>query len=181
MLGRMLKTCLVAAALTFVATTPAFAQRMGGVNRNAPTVTQSIAFGTDSVEVTYTSISWAAGQWAAQLENEATKAKTREMINATAEKSPLGSLKCGVAIALGGQKVAAGTYKMAFTLDDKFKWQMVLTSDAGAITIPLDLKATDEESKRLVLGLKAGDKDFTADLGVYFGKSKCWLPVALQK
>jgi hypothetical protein len=175
------KSLIGAALLALVATTPAHAQRMGSANRNAPTVTHKIEFGSDAISVKFTSITWAAGQWAAQLANEATREGFRARVNQAAEAQPLGSLDTSLDVTLGGQKVAAGSYKLAFTLDDAYHWQIQLTSDAGKVVIPLALKETEHESKRLVLWLGAGDQDRSAEVTVAFGKSRCALPVTLAK
>jgi hypothetical protein len=177
-LGRSL---VVAATLCFATSATALGQYTGSANRNAPQVTQSITLGKESIDLTYRSITWAAGQWAAALENEATRGEARTRINGAAEKSPLGTFKTSAAITLGGAKVAAGTYKLAFTLDEKFKWQLTLTSDAGAVNCALDLETVEENSKRLVTTLRAGEKDFTAEVLVAFGKQRCVLPVMFEK
>jgi len=174
-----LKSLVGAAVLGLVATTPAHAQKMGRANQNAPTVTQKIEFGSDSIEIRFTSITWAAGQWAGQLADEATRGDFRARINDAAEKAPLGSLKTSLDLTLGGQKVAAGSYKVGFMLDDAFKWQIVLISDAGKIAVPLDLKDVEHEYKRLTIGLGAGEKDRSADIMVAFGKSRCSMAVGI--
>jgi len=176
-----LKLLAGAALLIAAAGIPALAQVMGSSNRNAPKITQSIAFGGDTIEIVYTSITWGEGQWAAQLADDATKAATRTRINGNAEKTPMGSLKCSAAIQIGSQKVAAGSYKLEFLLDEAYKWQLVLVGDAGNVTCPLEMKTVDEERKRLHVGLGAGEKDFTAELAIGFGKSRCKLPIGLEK
>jgi hypothetical protein len=163
------------------ASLPALAQVMGSSNRNAPKIGQTIAFGGDTIELNYTSITWGEGQWAAQLADEGTKAATRERINGNATKTPMGSLKCSAAIVIGTQKVAAGSYKLAFTLDDAFHWQLVLIGDAATVTCPLEMKSVEEERKRLHVGLGAGERDFTAEIAIGFGKSRCKLPVTFDK
>src|SRR5262252_7241201 len=150
------KSLAAAALLIASASLPALAQVMGSSNRNAPKITESIAFGGDkgdTIEIAYTSITWGEGQWAAQLADDATKAATRERINGNAQKTPMGSLKCSAAILLGTQKVAAGTYKLEFLHDDSYKWQLVLAVDAGTVTCPLEMKTVDDERKRLHVGL----------------------------
>lgn len=175
------KKLLGSGLLLLVMTSPALAQRSGSSNRNAPTITQTIAFGKDTIELSYTSITWGEGQWAAKLADEATKAAARANINANAEKTPLGTLKVAMPITIGTTKVAAGTYKLAFVLDDNYKWQILLTADQTKLNVALDLKNVDEESKRLRVALRAGEKDFTAELAVGFGKSRGTLPIAIER
>ena len=176
-----LKKIVVAALLVACTGTPALAQRMGSANRNAPQVTQGITLGAAKLDLNYTSITWASGQWAAQLANDASKAAFRDNLNAAAAKAPLGALTTTAAFTIGGQKVEAGTYKLAFTLDDKYQWQITLSNDAGSVVIPLPLKTVEEDSRRLVTSLRAGEQDFTAEIVVAFGKSRCALPVSAAK
>ena len=176
-----LKRLCTALAVIVVCSSSAFAQRMGSSNRNAPTVGQTITFGDKTIELSYTAITWAGGQWAAQLADEATRGDMRAAINKSAERTPLGTLKLATGIAIGETKVAAGTYKVAFTIDEKFGWQVSLIGEAATVTLPLSLKTVDDDQKRLALGLRAGEKDFTAELVIAFGKSRCLLPVTLEK
>ena len=158
--------------LLLVVNATALGQKSGSSNRNAPTVAQTLTFGKESIELSYVSITWAAGQWAKNLSDEATKANTRASINKSAEASPIGTFKTSSAITLGGQKVAAGTYKLRFTLDDNYKWQLVLAGETATVTCPLDLKNVEEESRRLRVVLLAGDKDNTVEVHVAFGKNR---------
>lgn len=167
-----------ASLLLLVVNATAFGQKTGMSNRNAPKVSQSMVFGEQTIELSYISITWGEGQWAKQIGDDAAKAAARERLNKLAESAPLGTFKTSVALTVGGQKVAAGEYKLRFTLDDKFKWQIVLASDAATVTLPLDLKSVDEESRRLRVLLLAGDKDNTGEIHVAFGKNRCTLPVA---
>src|SRR5688572_10075652 len=178
MITTILKRVATIATVAVALSATAHAQRMGSSNRNAPTVTQSIAFPSATIELSYVAITWAGGQWKAALDNEASRADQRTRINGAAEKTPLGTLKLPAAMNFGATKVAAGTYKVAFTLDEKFKWQLSLTGEAGATVVPLNLKACDEDCKRLALGLRAGEKDATAELVIAFGKERCVLAVA---
>lgn len=157
-----------ALALALLAT-PASAQKMGASNSNAPTVEQSIEIGDMSVAVNYTSISFGSGMWAKSLESDASKSRMRDRINQTATSSPLGSFETDEDVMVGGQKVAAGDYKLCFKLDDGFKWQLVLFNDDATVTIPLMLEKAPQPSKRLVMALHAGDEDGTAAIWVGFG------------
>ncbi len=176
-----LKRLFTAAAILVVISSSAFAQRMGSSNRFAATVGQTIAFGDKTIELSYTAITWGGGQWAAQLADEGARAGMRDAINKSAEKTPLGTLKLSTGIAIGETKVAAGTYKVAFTIDEKFTWQVSLIGEAATVTLPLTLKTVEDDQKRLALGIRAGEKDFTAELLIAFGKSRCVLPVTLEK
>lgn len=167
-----------ASLLLLVVNANAFGQKTGSSNRNAPKVSQTLTIGKETIKLDYTSITWGEGQWAKQLADEATKAAAKANINKAAENQPLGSFETSVAITIGGQKVAAGAYKMRFTLDDNYKWQIVLAGDAASVTVPLDLKQVDDESKRLRVGLLAGEKDNTGEIHVAFGKQRCHIAVA---
>ena len=159
---------------------PLMAQRTGHSNTNAPTVAQSIKLGDKgTVELTYTSITWAGGRWAAQLENEATRARMRDIINEAAALEPLGSLVASVDLAIGQQRVAAGSYKLTFLLDEQYQWQIVLANDGGSTTLALPLQANPLKSQRLILALLAGDEDFTARLFIAFGDKAGNIPIAI--
>jgi hypothetical protein len=166
-----------ASLLLLVVNATAFGQKTGMANRNAPTVAQTMTIGKETIELSYISITWAEGQWAKALGDEATKAAAKANINKVAESSPLGTFKTSVALTVGGQKVAAGTYKMRFTLDDKYNWQIVLAGDAASVTLPLELKSVEEDSHRLRVVLGAGEKDNTGEIGLAFGKYRGHLAV----
>ena len=166
-----------ASLLLLVVNATAFGQKTGSSNRNAPKVSQTLTIGKETIKLDYTSITWGEGQWAKQLSDEATKAAAKANLNKAAEEA-LGSFETSVAVTIGGQKVAAGAYKLRFTLDDNYKWQIVLVGDAASVTLPLDLKPVEEESKRLRVGLLAGEKDNTGEIHVAFGKQRCHIAVA---
>ncbi len=157
---------------------PLMAQRMGHGNTNAPTITQSIDLGEQgSVELVYGSIAWASGRWAEQLANEETRAGMRDMINTEAVANPLGSFKTSADLAVGGKRVAAGSYNLAFVLNEEYQWQMVLSAEENSIALPLQYGFNPIPSKRLILALLAGDEDFTARLLVAFGDKAAHVPI----
>ncbi len=85
-----MKTLISIAASVALFAVPATAQRMGHSNTNAPTVGHSLNLAEKgSVELSYTSITWARGTWAAQLADEATRGQKRVEINAAAKTAPL--------------------------------------------------------------------------------------------
>ena len=173
-----MRTLLLVALGVSLMSGSVFAQKMGMANKNAPTVTQSITFaGKQSLELTYTSITWAQGEWAKAIESK--NADMRKAINETAEKQPLGTVKLSADMMIGGKKVAAGSYKLAFTLTDTFTWQVTLAGDKDKITWALDLKDAEggKQAKRLTLALTAGDTDTTAVLHVAFGTKRGEVPV----
>ena len=160
--------------------TPLMAQRMGHGNTHAPTIAQSINLGEQgSLELVYTSIAWASGRWADQLANEDTRAGMRDMINGEAGANPLGSLKTSVDLVIDGQRVLAGSYSLAFMLDEKYQWQIVLSAEANSVALPLKYGFNAIESKRLILALLAGDEDFTGRILVAFGDKAAHLPIGI--
>lgn len=168
----------IACLLVFAA--PALAQRMGHSNTNAPEITQVLKMGDrGTLKLIYTSITWAGGTWAKVLQDEKTRGPMRERINAAAASDPLGSFETDKVLTIGGTRVPAGRYKLAFMLNERFAWQVVLT---GAKTIPLDLEFVDTKRsrKRLTLNLDAGDENFTARLRVAFGARESELKIALR-
>jgi hypothetical protein len=173
-----MRTSLLVALGIALMTCPVFAQKMGMANNNAPTVTQSITFaGKQSIELSYTAITWAQGEWAKAIESKS--AEMKKMINDQAEKKPLGSLKLSADMMIGGKKVAAGTYKLMFTLTDSFGWQLTAAGDKEKITWALDLKDAEggKQIKRLTLALGAGDTDTTAAIFVAFGTKRGEIPI----
>jgi hypothetical protein len=173
-----MRTLLLVALGVSLMTGSVFAQKMGMANRNAPTVTQSITFaGKQTFELSYTSITWAQGEWAKAIESK--NADMRKAINDQAEKTPLGTAKLSADMMIGGKKVAAGTYKVAFTLTDTFTWQLTFAGDKDKITWALDLKdgETGKQAKRLTLAVLAGDTDTTAVIHVAFGTKRGEIPV----
>ena len=173
-----MRTSLLVAIGFAMLTCPAFAQKMGSANRNAPSVTQSITFaGKQTIELTYTAITWAEGNWAKAVESK--DDSMRKMINDQADKTPLGSLKVSADTMIGGKKVAAGTYKLAFTLSDTYQWTLVLAGDKEKLSWPLDLKDGEggKQMKRLTLALQAGDKDTNATIHIAFGTKRGEIPV----
>jgi hypothetical protein len=161
---------------------PALAQKMGSSNRNAPAIRQTMTIGNQSIELGYTAITWAGGQWAAALKDEGSRGEWRVRINESAAKSPLGSLKLTTALDFGGVKVEPGAWKLGFTLNDNFDWQITMIGESGTtVQVPLVLKEVGEASRRLMLALAAGDEDGTAKVVVAFGNSRCDLLLAPAK
>ncbi len=150
---------------------PALAQKMGSINRNAPSVATTITFGgKQSIELSYIAISWGEGNWAKAIAEKNTQ--MRDSINAQAGKQPLGSLTLPADMMLGGKQVMAGKYKLAFTLSEAFAWELTLTGDKDKHTWPLTLEDADKELKRLTLGLIAGEADLSATLHIAFGTKR---------
>ncbi len=163
---KLITSALLAAALV----APAVAQQMGSTNRNAPTVEQKVSYPNGlAVTLNYTSITWAAGNWAKVLEDQSRRDAARKRYNDSAENSPLGTFATKTDITVGGQSVAAGEYKLMFKLDDQFAWTIVLKSDSSTITVPLQLMdggGEGQEHQRLVLALYASG---TKAAGIYLG------------
>lgn len=176
-----MKTLIPIAASTLLLAVPATAQRMGHANTNAPTVSQSIDLPEKGrVELTYTSITWASGRWAEALDNEATREQMRSTINETAEQEPLGSFRSSVNLVIGHQHVLAGSYRMAFMLDDEYQWQLSLSNEEKRTLLGLEFGSNPLHSGRLVIALLAGDENFTARLLIAFGDKAGNLPIAID-
>ena len=164
----------------FLLAVPAVGQRM--MNPNAPTVGQSIQLADKgSIELSYVAISWAGGRWADALANEETRQGTREMINEAASSQPLGSMKASVDLDIGGHRVPAGSYRLGFMLDDKYKWQIALFGDGNRVDLPLAMRPNFVARKRLILSLMAGEEDFTGVMMVAFGNMVCRLPIGVSE
>jgi hypothetical protein len=163
-------TLALAAALC----TPAFAQKMGSSNRNAPAIEQSITVAGAKMSLNYTSITWATGKTMDQAMDKANGAGTREFINKTAAKAPLATFSTSVPVACGELKLDAGEYKIYFTISEDCDWQINFQNGDKTQTMKMPLMDSPEESKRLLLCLYAGE---TEGAGVYvsFGKKMCML------
>lgn len=181
MIRTFLRRVVAVAAAVVLVGSPAFAQKMGSTNRNAPSIKQQMTIGNQSIELGYIAISWASGQWAAATSDEATRGEWRTRINEAAPKSPLGSLKVTTAITMAGVKVEPGAYKLAFTLDEKFQWQITLFGDAATLQVPLALKSGDESKGRLMLALCAADEEGSAAIELAFGKQRATVPLLPAK
>ncbi|MEE9127572.1 MAG: hypothetical protein V3U11_10565 [Planctomycetota bacterium] len=152
---------------------------MGHSNRNAPDISQTVRLGDKaSLKLSYTSITWASGTWAKALTDKSKREKMRSRINSAATQAPLGAFATDKPLSIAGKKVPAGSYKLAFMLDDKYRWQLVFTGE-NKITWPLDFEKGRKNRKRLVLNLTAGDENFTAALQVAFGAKECEIPITL--
>ena len=171
-----MKSLIVPALLALAFVAPASAQKMGSSNSNAPSCTSSITAGGLTVEVKFTSITWASGRTMEQLTSEKGEA-ARTRINNGAEKAPLGELKTSADIMLGDKAVKAGTYAVFFTIDKDLKWHLNLAAKETRLEWALDLKDANQEMKRLHISLGAGDQDGTARLTIGFGKKICHVAV----
>ncbi len=161
---------------------PVTAQRMGHSNTNAPTVGQSLNFADKgSVELSYASITWARGTWATHLADEATRHLKRDEINEAAKSAPLGTFTTSVDLVMNHVRVSAGSHQLAFMLDEKYQWQVVLFKDGKQVALPLRLAANPIQSKRLVLALIAGDENFTGRMFVTFGDKAAQFSIAIAE
>jgi len=172
--------------LTIVLTTalfaaPAFAQKMGGSNRNAPTLEQSITAGGAKMSLNYTSITWGSGESMKSAMDKANGAGMRDHINGAAAKAPLGTFNTSVAVTCGDVKLEAGEYKVYFTISENCDWQINFQGkDDKVATLKLALADNPQESKRLMLCLYAGD---TEGAGVYvaFGNKMGMIDIKAAK
>ena len=164
-----MKTLTLAGILLATLSVTASAQRMGHSNTHAPLITQNLKMGDRAqIKVEYTAITFSGGEWATALANENTRDGVRDQINAAASKDPLGSLETDKDLTVAGKKVPAGNYKLAFMLNKRYRWQMVLT---GETTVEFNVKFNKASifRHRLTLNLDAGEANFTAVLHISFG------------
>lgn len=161
-------------ALIAALCTPAFAQKTGSSNRNAPAIEQSITVAGAKMSLNYTSITWATGKTMDLAMDKANGAGTRDFINKQATKSPLATFTSSVAVSCGDLKLEAGEYKVYFTITEDCDWQINFQNGDKTLTMKMPLMDSPEESKRLLLCLYAGE---TEGAGVYvsFGKKMCML------
>lgn len=173
-----MKSFLFATALICLVGGAAEAQKMGMTNRNAPNIEQKMDLGsTGKLELSYTAITWAGGNWAKSLEDDQAKERMRGRINGAAKSNPLGKFVCDKDVKIGETRIAAGSYDMGFTLDDEYNWQFTLIQGDEVQHLALDLMDQEDASKRLTMTLFAGDEDFTGGIWLAFGNSAAVLPV----
>ena len=152
---------LAAAALVCA---PAFAQKSGMINRNAPTISQTVTAGGAKISLNYTSLAWGQGKMFDEAMDKANGAEARKGINDLAKKQPIGDLSTSVDLVCGDLRIPAGDYKVAFTITDNVEWQI---NFIGKETLTMKLPLMDNKEmphKRLLMCLYAGDTD---GAGVY--------------
>jgi hypothetical protein len=167
------------ASLAFAAAlcAPAFAQKMGMTNSNAPTIEQTIMAGDAKMSLNYTSITWASGKTMTAIMDKEKGERARSRVNSTAKDAPLGTFTTSVDVTCGDLKLAAGEYQVYYTINDKLEWQInFMGKETHTMTLPL--MDSGEESKRLMMCLYAGEKDGSAGVYVSFGKKMCMLTFA---
>jgi hypothetical protein len=169
---------------------PASSQKTGSTNMRAPVITQSLelpAANNAKISLTYTSITWAGGEFMKNLEDS----RGRERLNKLASERPLGELTTSIPLTLAGKTVPAGTHKLSFQIDpvvpvtndpsgspSNTGWRLVLSPQGGQpIECPLELKPSPTQQTRLIVAVVPGAKDTEADLHVAFGSMSCNLPV----
>ena len=155
-------------ALAAALCAPAFAQKMGSSNSNAPAVKQSITAGDASMSLDYTSITWASGRTMTAIMDKEKGAATRTRVNNSASKAPLATFKSSVDVMCGNLHLAAGEYKIFYTIDEELNWNINFMMGDKTHTMKLDLADSEHESKRLMMCLYAGD-DAGAGVYVAFG------------
>ena len=164
-----MKITFLSFALAATLCVPAFAQKMGMTNSDAPTVKQTVAAGDAKISLDYTSITWATGKTMTAIMDKEKGARFRTRINEGASESPLGSLNTSVDLMCGNEHIPAGEYKVYFTITDDLAWQINFQGKEKTHTVKLELADSGHESKRLLLCLYAGDDD-GAGVYVSFGK-----------
>lgn len=150
--------------------TPAFAQKMGSSNRNAPTVKQEITAGDTKVSLNYTAITWGDGSTMGNVMNKENGADTRKMVNGAAAKSPMGTFTNSVDLKVGDLNLPAGEYQVFFTINDDLSWNINFAAKDKVQTMKLALmENAGHEHKQLVMSLYAADPK-TAAIYLGFGK-----------
>ena len=162
-------TKILSFALAAALCAPAFAQKTGMTNNDAPTVKQTVMAGDAKISLDYTSITWAAGQFMTRLTDKENGAKARARTNEMAPKAPLGSLTSSVDLMCGDLLIPTGEYKVYFTIGDDLAWSINFMGKDKTYTKKLELMDSEHESKRLLLCLYAGEEE-GAGVYVSFGK-----------
>lgn len=159
---------LLSIALAAALCAPAFAQKMGSSNANAPQLKQTIMAGDAKMSLDYESITWADGKTMARLMDKEKGGQARKRISDSASQAPLGSFSTSVDVKCGDATLAAGDYKVFFTINDDLAWSINFAGKDKTHTVKLELANGEHESKRLMLCLYAADQG--AGVYVAFGK-----------
>jgi len=155
-------------ALAAALCAPAFAQKMGSSNTNAPALKQSLTAGDAKMSLDYTSITWASGQTMTMLADKEKGAKARERVNGNAAKNPLGSFSTSIDVTCGDVTLPAGEYQLYFTIGEDLGWSLNFKSGEKVMTTKLKLEDGGHESKRLLMCLYAEENG--AGTYLSFGK-----------
>ena len=166
-------------ALAAALCAPAFAQKMGSTNSNAPALSQSITIGEAKMSLDYTSITWADGKTMSAIADKEKGARARTRVNNSAANAPLGKFTSSIDCKCGEATLAAGSYDVYFTIGDDLGWSLNFKSGDKVTTTKLDLKSGEHESKRLQMLLHATDDGAGAWLS--FGKMSGMLAFAPAK
>lgn len=154
------------------------AQVSGSINRGASKVTNSIEMGGNTLSVKYTALRFGEGQW--QKIKDATD--RHEGFNKFAERSPVGTVETSVDLMAAGKKVAAGKYKMFFTVSERAGWVLNLKPEEGkAVAWRMVLTDAPSEAKCLKIGLEPSAKNGMCSLHIAFGKQHVMVPVTAAK
>ncbi len=170
---------LLSFALAVALCAPAFAQKMGSSNSNAPTVKQTVMAGDAKMSLDYTSITWAGGATMTAIADKEKGERIRTRVNSQAAEKPLATFSTSVDVTCGDLKLAAGEYQVYFTIDADLAWNLNFKSGDKVMTQKLKLEDSGHESKRLMMCFYAEDNG----AGVYlaFGKQSGMLSFAVAK
>ena len=172
---KKLLSLVLAAALC----APAFAQKMGSTNSNAPMMKQTIEAGSAKMSLDYEAITWADGKTMARIMDKEKGAGARKRISESAAQAPLGSFTTSVECKIGEQTLPAGDYKVFFTIDEELNWSINFQGKDKTFAQKLTLADAGHESKRLMLCLYATDKG--AGVYVAFGSKSGDLQINAEK
>lgn len=164
---------LLTAALAAALCAPAFAQKMGSTNSEAPTLKQSISIGDASMSLNYTAITWAEGKTMKAAMDKDKGSRYREFINNQATRNPLAKFKTTIDCKCGGLTLEAGEYDVYYTISDDCSWSLNFAHGDKVKSVKLDLQDTPMEHSRLVMSLHAADKGAGTYIG--FGMKSCML------
>lgn len=172
---KKLLSLVLAAALC----APAFAQKMGSTNSNAPMMKQTIEAGSAKMSLDYAAVTWADGKTMARIMDKEKGAGMRKRTNESGPQDPLGSFTTSVECKVGEQTLPAGDYKVFFTIDEELNWSINFQGKDKTFTQKLTLADAGHESKRLMLCLYATDKG--AGVYVAFGSKSGDLQINAEK
>ncbi|MCA8943580.1 MAG: DUF2911 domain-containing protein [Planctomycetes bacterium] len=178
-----MKSAITLLSFALALGTPAFAQKMGGTNHNAPMLTQTFTSDDKSVDfvVEYTAITWADGQFMTRVMDKENGGRVREHVNRVAPTQPLGSLRADSPLQIGGTNVPKGMYALYFTIGEDLVWSVNLQNEKDESMVfswKLSLDTVKKKHSRLRVLLAPAESARNAELEVSFGNMQGALEVA---
>lgn len=151
-------------------------------NDNAPVATHSLAFDKETkITVSYASFTTAGGNWLRALYAKGEGgSRARRLYNEQYTPSRLaGSVELSKDVQLGGNPLAAGTYKFTFRIDEDTVWHLVVLNQKGQEICAVVMNTERDDKRpvgRLTITPVAGAEGKAGNLDIRFGPLRAEVP-----